>query len=199
MMLEKGIMLIRHAESEANAGGVTVTPESIALTERGHQQARALADSLDAAPTLIIVSPFLRTQQTAEPTSERYPEAAIEQWPIQEFTYLSPVRCRNTTLEQRVPWAAEYWHRGDPHYHDGDGAESFVEFLGRVQDFSAQLSCRTERPILVFGHQMFITAYLWLRDGSCTDSVEDMRTFRTYLLENVIPNVGQCNAWSVKC
>ena len=191
-MTKKNITLIRHAESQANAGGVTITPESIALTERGMQQSKAFADALDVAPALIVVSPFLRARQTAQPVIEKYPEAKIEPWPIQEFTYLSPVRCRNTTLQQRVPWAAEYWNRGDPHYCDGDGAESFAEFLGRVQDFSTQLSGRTERPILVFGHQMFMTACLWLRDRSAADAAQGIREFRTYLLENVIPNVGQC-------
>jgi probable phosphoglycerate mutase len=191
-MMKKQITLIRHAESQANAGGVTITPESIELTERGMQQAKAFADALDVAPALIVVSPFLRARQTAQPVIDKYPEAKIEPWPIQEFTYLSPVRCCNTTLKQRVPWAAEYWNKGDPHYCDGDGAESFSEFLGRVQDFSTQLSRRTERPILVFGHQMFMTACLWLRDRSAADAVEGIREFRTYLLENVIPNVGQC-------
>jgi broad specificity phosphatase PhoE len=191
-MMKKNIMLIRHAESEANAGGITMTPDSIKLTERGIQQARAFADSLDIIPALIVVSPFVRTRQTAQPVIEKYPEAKIEQWPIQEFTYLSPVRCRNTRLTQRVPWAAKYWNRDDPHYCDGDGAESFAEFLGRVQDFSTQLSRRTERPILVFGHQMFMTACLWLKDRSAADAAEGIREFRAYLLENVIPNVGQC-------
>ncbi len=191
-MTKKHITLIRHAESQANAGGVTMTPESIGLTEKGTQQAKALADALNVAPALIVVSPLLRARQTAQPVIDKYPEAKIEPWPIQEFTYLSPVRCRNTTLQQRVPWAEEYWNRGDPNYCDGNGAESFSEFLGRVQHFSAQLSRRTERPILVFGHQMFMTACLWLKDRSAVEAVEGIREFRAYLLENVIPNVGQC-------
>jgi alpha-ribazole phosphatase len=49
-MTQKNITLIRHAESQANAGGVTLTPESIELTKRGHQQAQRLAASLEDIP-----------------------------------------------------------------------------------------------------------------------------------------------------
>jgi broad specificity phosphatase PhoE len=190
MMTKKDITLIRHAESQANAGAVTLTPKSIELTERGHQQAKSLAASLDITPALIVVSPYVRAQQTAQPTIEKFPEALVEQWSVQEFTYLSPARCRNTTMKHRTPWAAEYWERADPHYRDGAGAESFAMFLGRVQDFTAQLSSRTESPILVFTHQMFIAACLWLRDHTPHDPLRSMQSFREYLLANVIPNAG---------
>jgi len=190
VMTHKNITMIRHAESQANAGGVTLTPESIELTERGHQQAKDLAESLEVIPSLIVVSPFVRTLQTAQPVIERYPQAKVEEWAIQEFTYLSPVRCRNTTLKQRVPWAAEYWERVDPKYCDGDGAESFAEFLGRVNSYTGRLSGRTESPILVFTHQMFIAACLWLKDRPTADAMGDIREFRKYMLVNVVPNVG---------
>jgi 2,3-bisphosphoglycerate-dependent phosphoglycerate mutase len=189
-MTKKNITLIRHAESQANAGSITLTPKSIELTERGHQQAQSLAASLKITPALIVVSPYVRTQQTAQPTIEKFPEALVEQWPVQEFTYLSPVRCRNTSMEQRTPWAAEYWEKADPHYRDGDGAESFAEFLGRIQDFTARLSSKTESPMLVFTHQIFIAGCLWLRSHANAEPIGGMREFRAYLLENVIPNVG---------
>jgi broad specificity phosphatase PhoE len=190
MMTKKDITLIRHAESQANAGAITLTPKSIELTERGHQQAKSLAASLDITPALIVVSPYVRAQQTAQPTIEKFPEALVEQWPVQEFTYLAPGRCRNTSMEQRVPWAAEYWERADPCHRDGDGAESFAEFLGRIQDFTARSSSRAESPILVFTHQMFIAGCLWLRSHSTAEPIGGMREFRKYMLENVIPNVG---------
>lgn len=34
-------LLIRHAESEGNVGAITHSPQSIQLTECGHQQAAA--------------------------------------------------------------------------------------------------------------------------------------------------------------
>ena len=43
-------------------------------------------------PSLIVTSLFLRTQQTAAPTIERFPDVPVEVWPIEEFTYLQPSR-----------------------------------------------------------------------------------------------------------
>ena len=125
---------------------------------------------------------------------EKYPEARTEQWPVQEFTYLSPVRCHNTSMKQRTPWAAEYWERADPDYCDGDGAESFAQFIGRVQGFTVKLSGRIESPMLVFTHQMFIAAYLWLNDRSNSDPMEGILKFRKYMLENVVLNAGMTKA-----
>lgn len=82
------VRFIRHGQSIANAGAFTADPAGIALSALGHAQAQQLADGLDRAPRLIVSSPFLRAQQTAAPTRLRYPEAASETWPIQEFTYL---------------------------------------------------------------------------------------------------------------
>ncbi|WP_367161082.1 phosphoglycerate mutase family protein (plasmid) [Kozakia baliensis] len=84
-------------ESAANAGGATFDPGDIPLSARGEAQARDLANRLTEAPDLIVHSPFLRTYQTAAPTIARYPDAPVVVWPIQEFTYLSPMRCAGTT------------------------------------------------------------------------------------------------------
>jgi len=42
----KTIWLIRHAESTANVGQKTTTPETIGLTDTGREQAECLADSI---------------------------------------------------------------------------------------------------------------------------------------------------------
>jgi broad specificity phosphatase PhoE len=91
--MDKKILLIRHAESAANAGLATVSPDSIPLTEKGIEQARLLANFLADAPALIVVSPFLRARQTAAPLIERFLNAEVENWEVQEFTYLSKTRC----------------------------------------------------------------------------------------------------------
>jgi broad specificity phosphatase PhoE len=192
-MTIKHITLIRHAESQANAGGITLTPASIELTQQGHQLARDFAASLGTAPSIIVVSPYIRTQQTAQPVINRFPGARVEQWPIQEFTYLSPGRCHSTTMEQRTPWAGEYWKKEDPYYCEGDGAESFSEFTERVRDFTLKLDTRQERSVLVFTHQIFISACLWLRDNAPANLLPSMGLFRTHLLSSAIRNVGTVN------
>ena len=56
----------------------------------------------------------------------------VEEWPIQEFTYLDPARCQNMTPAERAPMVRAYWELADPTHVDGAGAESFTAFLSRV-------------------------------------------------------------------
>ena len=52
------------------------------LTEKGWQQARGVATNWTETPDLIVTSPYLHAQQTAQPTIERFPGVAVEVWPI---------------------------------------------------------------------------------------------------------------------
>lgn len=102
------IYCYRHGESAANAGAAnagaaTSDPALIPLTELGHEQAQALAATINTMPDLLVVSPFLRAQQTAVPLQQRYPQTQVVSWPVQEFTYLSPAKSAGTTAAQRRP------------------------------------------------------------------------------------------------
>jgi len=99
----KDIWLIRHAESLANIGESTSTPRDIPLSANGLKQAEHLADTVDARPDLIILSPYDRSRQTAEPFLRSYPDVENETFNVQEFTYLSVSRCRGTRYETRKP------------------------------------------------------------------------------------------------
>ena len=93
------IYLIRHAQSLGNVNGKTESHASIPLTEYGHKQAQKLVDVLPPAKQ-IFISPFLRTRLTAEPILLR-DQITPQVLDIQEFSYLSDTRCKNTTLEER--------------------------------------------------------------------------------------------------
>jgi broad specificity phosphatase PhoE len=82
---------------------------TIELTERGHEQARAVAASWTQAPALIVTSPYTRTRQTAAPTIARFPGVPVEVWPIEEFTYLQPARWNGTRSAERMPHLERYW------------------------------------------------------------------------------------------
>ncbi|MET0331268.1 MAG: histidine phosphatase family protein [Dyella sp.] len=183
------VRFIRHGESTANAGAASQAPATIALTALGEQQARVLATSFIEAPELIVSSPFLRARQTAAPTAARYSETPLEIWPIEEFTYLAPERCINTTAEQRRPWVAGYWHRNDPRVADGNGAECFADFIARVTHALHRLAARPERFIAVFGHGQFMKAMRWLIESPPRhiDSAA-MQAFRTADLAGWIDN-----------
>ena len=75
------VMLIRHAESMGNATGEYSTAIADSLSPRGHKQARALADSLQAWRfAKIICSPLERTRDTIKPYLEATGQCA-EIWP----------------------------------------------------------------------------------------------------------------------
>jgi broad specificity phosphatase PhoE len=150
---------VRHGQSMANAGLPSRDLASIALTELGHAQARAVAAAWIETPALIVTSPLLRTQQTAAPTIARFSGAPIEVWPIEEFTYLQPARWNGTLSAERMPYLVRYWSAADPDYCDGDGAESFATMLRRVEAALARLAALPEGALVyIFGHGQFIQA-----------------------------------------
>ena len=187
----KNVWLIRHAESIGNAGLVTSRPDTIPLTGKGIEQALYLADSFTQAPELIVTSPYIRTQQSARPTIRRFPTARQEQWEVQEFTYLSPARYRDTTAADRRPFVEAYWSRWDPHHIDGEGAESFADFIRRVQQAIDGLwTCQSEF-VAVFGHGLFFRAMIWqMLFGAQPVNATTMLYFRRLLVSTAMPNTA---------
>ncbi len=182
------VWLIRHGQSQANAGVATEHPASIALTDLGHEQARTIAGQVQGIPDQIVVSPFIRTLHTAQPLLDKLQASGAKvpvlEWPIQEFTYLNPVRCRGTTAQDRKAWAQAYWQRADPDWEDGDGAESFRQLMYRVDDFSVRLAA-TPGWSLVFGHGMFFKAFLIGLEHGTKASPQAMTRYRA--LESAAP------------
>lgn len=150
---------IRHGQSTGNAGLPSPDLASIELTDLGWQQARAIAAEWRETPALIVTSPYLRTQQTAAPTVERFPDVPVEVWPIEEFTYLQPERWNDTRSTQRMPHLVRYWAGADPDYCDGEGAESFGTLLRRAEAALVRLATMPESALVyVFSHGQFIQA-----------------------------------------
>ena len=156
------VWLIRHAESESNAGLPTQHPAATKITARGQQQSQQIAASIPYPPSLIVTSPYIRTKQTAEPTIQRFPTVPQTEWPIQEFTFLGAARYFNTTVYQRRPMSNAYWQRCDPVYVDGEGAESFVDLVQRIQQFRSHLEQLEDQFVVAFSHGRFMRALLWL-------------------------------------
>ncbi len=187
------ITLIRHAESAANAGLVSSDPGMIPLTEKGHAQAIALAQTITEAPAIIITSPFRRAVDTSKPTVAIFPGVPVEQMEIGEFTYLDPASCIGTTAGDRKARVDAFWHRADPDYLDGPGAESFSGFIHRTAVALERLR-GLDGSAIVFGHGQVMQAMRWLlqRAPEIVDS-ETMRDFRRYDLANHIQNCEAIN------
>jgi probable phosphoglycerate mutase len=198
------VIFIRHGQSTANAGAPCDDIALIGLTERGWQQATHVAEQWTDRPSLIITSPFLRTQQTASPTIEKFPDVRVEIWPIQEFTYLQPARWTGTLSSERLPHIEHYWASSDPTYCDGEGAESFATLLRRAEATLNQLAALPHDALVyVFSHGQYMQAIRSLvLDSDLTDQ-EKMRKFWKKDEHEVIKNVTQLkvrkhgNVWHI--
>lgn len=155
------VWLIRHGQSAANAGLPVSDFAAIPLTSLGREQARLFAERFDELsplpPTRIIRSPYLRAMQTAEPFVERFPEVPVENWPVQEFTFLDPKTSRGLNELERSSLYAEFWQRDDPEFANPNGAESFTQFMNRVREALARFTAMPcgER-VTVFTHGYFM-------------------------------------------
>ncbi|MEP6925060.1 MAG: histidine phosphatase family protein [Pyrinomonadaceae bacterium] len=186
----KEIWLIRHAESEANAGLRTSVPAEVALTTRGMAQAKIVAALFDQAPPVIIISPYLRTRQTAEPLLEKFPKVNVETWAMQEFTYLSVASTRDSTFAERKPLVDAFWARSDPAYCDGKGAESFASFWRRAKDAIDKIVTGAPDKTVIFCHAQFARAMLWQMLVAQDATAEVMRAFFLFMKAINIPNTA---------
>ena len=164
--LKKMIYLIRHAESVGNAGGKNFSCELNPLTEKGIQQSIELLQRIPEKPDLIVVSPYLRAKQTAEPLIQKYPDVPVEIWNVQEFTYLNLNLYEDTTQDERKVIREKYLENNDPDFVHGDGAESFNQMLQRVDDMFDNLkNIEKDKFVVIFTHGHFIRAALARRDN----------------------------------
>ncbi len=171
-------VFIRHGQSTGNAGIPAHDLALLELTELGWRESREVAAGWIETPSLILTSPYLRTQQTAAATIMRFPQVPVEVWVIHEFTYLQPSRWNGTRSSARLPAIERYWAEADPEFCDGEGAESFRALLGRAQTALDRLAAMPEDALVYgFSHGQFIQAVRSLViDAGLTDR-EKMRKF----------------------
>lgn len=198
------VFLVRHGESQSNAGLATPDPVKVELTSLGHMEAKQVAAFLKKRTplNLVVTSPYLRTKQTASHTRQLFPTTAVEEWEVQEFTYLSSMHQEQSTTEDRKPLVEIYWAMGEPSFMDGSSypyfilrpySESFKAFIGRVQAFIRRLKEVDNRceNIAVFSHEQFIAAVLWcIEHGSAEITSDTMQAFRHFFNQNRLPNGG---------
>jgi len=181
------VIFVRHAESLSNAGGVTMPHEAIPLSERGRQQAKALADALPTAPSEVLVSGMVRTHQTAAPYCARVGVAPQEHAGLNEFSVIDADMIAGMDGPQRRLFVRDYWDRPDPHRRWGAKADTFVEFEARVRDFVDELD-RIADSTVIFGHGIWLGMLHWLLLGNRVHDADDMRAFRRFQVALPMPN-----------
>jgi broad specificity phosphatase PhoE len=183
----KTLTFARHGQSVANAGGVSMAHDAIPLTELGQRQAQALADALTLRPEKILVSSYLRAQQTAQPFCARLGQAAEVHPLLHEFSTLDSARIAGLTGEQRWPYVQAYWNAADPLLRSGPDAETFVEFEARVGRFQAELA-HLPHDTLFFGHGMWFALLIWRLLGFSAQDSAGMSAFRRFQQGLPMPN-----------
>ena len=190
-MSELLVWFIRHAESESNAGFAMQDTRTVPLTQKGIEQAQRFAQVFTTAPSLVVTSPYRRSQQTAKPTIERFPTVPQEIWPVEEFFYLAQFRGRLSTRQERKVVAEAYWQRCDPFDRASEGAETFAELVQRVQATLERLRQQEQGFVAVFGHGHFMRVMYWLLlTGSFEVSPERMQQFRAIGRLFAVPNTS---------
>ena len=156
----KNIWLVRHCESESNSGEKTKHPGSSIITKKGESQAKYISSCIQNEPDLIIHSPYIRTLQSAQSLINKFPETPIEEWPVQEFVYLAAETYLNTTQVERKSYVNRYWKECNPTIKSVDSAESFDEFINRMEMIIEKLEQRSDY-VIVFTHGHSIRAMIF--------------------------------------
>lgn len=184
------LWIVRHAQSRSNSGQPTIGPDDNTLSDLGYTQAQCVAQAIHQSPDLIVTSPYVRTQLTAQPLMAKFPDVPVEVWPVQEFTYLSLPLDQPTNRFQRTPLRQAYWNRFDPDYVDGERAESFVQLMARAQ--GALTQCQQQSGfVVIFTHGLFIKAMMWqtLAQPATIDSMA-MQRFYGFWKAFRVPNAS---------
>ena len=187
----KNIYFIRHAQSEANIGGITKPNKEINLTQTGIQQAEKIAKMLNVVPTKIFVSEYYRTQQTAEALLQKHNLSALVLPCLNEFNTLCHKVIDGLNGEERIPIILKYWEDSDPNWRHGETAQTFNEFYQQVFSFNQELEHIPNNSI-IFGHGMWLALYIWQQLGfkdKCDRTIE-MQLFRKFQLGLPIPNTA---------
>ena len=182
------IYFVRHGQSLANAGGVTMEHHAIPLTDIGHRQAAALSVLLPDSPSEIHVSPFVRARDTAIPYCQRVALQPFIGDGLREFETIDPTLLIGMTGAQRRPIADAYWTEGDAFKRMGERAETFVEFSARVAAFKALTLPTISDNAVVFGHGMWIAMLFWQLMAFPYDDGFAMKAFRRFQMGFPMPN-----------
>ncbi|GAA5094427.1 histidine phosphatase family protein [Wohlfahrtiimonas larvae] len=191
----KKIIFARHAESEANAGGISKPNEIVELTETGLSQAQLLADEWLEKPSQIYVSKFIRTTQTATPLMQKYDMEPVEFSGLNEFNTFGYEFVEGLTGEERLPLAIAYWEEADPDARKGETGQTYNEFCAQVEDFIPTLFTLENNSAIV-GHGLWITQLMWQTLGFGS-RVSDSQSMKAYMKFHMALHVGNTQKFNL--
>jgi alpha-ribazole phosphatase len=182
------LFLIRHGQSQANAGGVTLENSVVPLTDLGHRQARTLATLLPAAPPAVWSSPFKRSLDPAAPYCARLGVALQIYDGLREFEPLDTLQMHGTSCATREAALTRYWLDADPDGRNGPSAETFREFHERVTRVRNAWLPSLPDGTVIFGHGMWMALLFWQLLGFEQVDHSAVAQFRRFQLGFPMPN-----------
>ena len=186
------IYCVRHGQSVANAGGVTMEHAAIPLSPLGLAQAAALPEAfasvLDVQPSRVLVSSYVRALQTAQPFCERFSCQAEVDPLLHEFSALDAKQLQGMLGAELRPLADAYWQTADPTLRAGPDAETFVEFDARVKAFATATLPTLSHDCVLFGHGIWFALLFWRLNGLVVESSADMAMFDHFRQKLTMPN-----------
>lgn len=184
----RSITFVRHGQSTANIGAVSVPHADIPLSLLGQAQAQVLASCLPAQPALVLASPYQRAQDTAQPYSLQWGQAVQTDVLLHELDAIAYERIVGMDGTQRTEVADAYWQAADPDLCTGAQAETFAAFVQRVQRFRTQRLPELPDNCVVFGHGIWIAMLCWQLWGFAAEGRQGMQQFRRFQQGWPMPN-----------
>jgi alpha-ribazole phosphatase len=191
------ILLVRHGQSQANAGGVTLENSLVPLTKLGELQAQALAPLLPSTAADIWSSPFRRALDTATPYCERIAQPAARHDDLREFEVIDTLQMRGSAFTERNAAVVRFWETAEPDHRMGPTAETFREFHERIARVRTHWLPNLADGTVIFGHGMWMALLFWQMWGFERNDHAAMIRFRRFQLGFPMPNAALYNVTSV--
>src|ERR1051326_61747 len=151
----KTVYLVRHGESETNAGNI-MFGKSAKLTARGHEQAKFIARRCATLPIEVIISSgFLRADETARYIIDAVAKPLEQSDLFAERRHPSFPLGRSKSEPDYVAFEEGFWNRFDDPSWRHEDAENFEDLNARAQAALQLLAGRPEKNVLVVGHGLF--------------------------------------------
>lgn len=185
------VYLVRHGESESNAGGISQPNPEIVLSEQGHRQSKIIAEylyqSLGKKIAAVYTSNYIRTLQTAQPLLEQSNLSAQTLNDLHEFNYLDFTDIANLNGKARQPIRERYWQHATPQTQLSADTESFIQFTQRVDNtllfIKEQIKIGTydkQKTAVFYTHGIWLGMLAWRLLGNGVEQIAQMRRFRQF-------------------
>ncbi len=183
----KRVYFVRHGETEGNIGRFFQSSDT-PLTEKGHEGAKAVAARFSQIPIdAILVSPFVRTQQTAKYISELKGISPETVPSLHEFLQSVSIRGKEWASPEGQEYNIERKNNFFNPSWECDGAENHAKVIERIKEAVRYIENHSAQNIVIVSHGQFLgllTTYLLL--GKSTDSaIHETLYENLHLLSNV--------------